>query len=461
MTNLKDLTILFVEDENEMRRETAAFLELYCRRVHQVANGRDALALFDKEKPDLVISDIRMPFMDGIELATHLRKSSPDTPIIFCTAFSEIDYLLKAIELQVAAFVCKPVDVDELIAAITRAATPVLLRREIGSLSDEMTSMVDSQVGRHPLQQAVARLAARVAPTTYNVLLQGETGTGKSRLANIIHTLSPRREGPFVTIQLSTVPIHLADSLLFGHLKGAFTSADRTRTGLVETAGGGTIFLDDIEACDPAVQAKLLRLVEDKSFIPVGGSVEKRHDVRFLVASNRDLKKAVEAKQFREDLYYRLADVTISMPSLREMPEAILPLAHKFLRETCDELGRNPPLLDDDAGLALTAMPWPGNIRQLKSFIRRAVLDSDTVITGADITGTDVAVSAPQQTLRTDTQSSPPPFPCCMDALEKWLFEQALRFCDGKRMKTAMMLKMNYYTFRRKLTKHGLLAGEE
>lgn len=462
MTNLKDLTILIVEDENDLRCETAAFLELYCRRVHQAANGRDALALFDKEMPDLVISDIRMPFMDGIELVTCLRKSYPDTPIIFCTAFTETAYLLRAIELQVAAFVRKPVDVDELIAAITRAATPILLRREIGSLSDELTSLVDSQVGKHPLQQAVAALAARVAPTTYNVLLQGETGTGKSRLANIIHTLSPRREGPFVTIQLSTVPIHLADSLLFGHLKGAFTGADRTCAGLVETAGGGTIFLDDIEACDPAVQAKLLRLVEDKSFIPVGGSVEKRHDVRFLVASNRDLKEAVEAKQFREDLYYRLADVTISMPPLREMPEAILPLAHKFLRETCDELGRNPPLLDDDAGLALTAMPWPGNIRQLKSVIRRAVLGVDTVITGADITGTDVAVSAPlHPMLITDIQSSPPPFPCCMDALEKWLFEQALRFCDGKRMKTAVMLDMNYYTFRRKLEKHGLSAGEE
>jgi DNA-binding NtrC family response regulator len=206
MTNLKDLTILIVEDENDLRRETAAFLELYCRRVHQAANGRDALALFDKEMPDLVISDIRMPFMDGIELVTCLRKSYPDTPIIFCTAFTETAYLLKAIELQVAAFVRKPVDVDELIAAITRAATPILLRREIGSLSDELTSLVDSQVGKHPLQQAVAALAARVAPTTYNVLLQGETGTGKSRLANIIHTLSPRRDGPFVTIQLSTTP---------------------------------------------------------------------------------------------------------------------------------------------------------------------------------------------------------------------------------------------------------------
>jgi DNA-binding NtrC family response regulator len=258
------------------------------------------------------------------------------------------------------------------------------------------------------------------------------------------------------------VPIHLADSLLFGHLKGAFTGADRARAGLVETAGGGTIFLDDIESCDPAVQAKLLRLVEDKSFIPVGGSVEKRHDVRFLVASNRDLKEAVEAKQFREDLYYHLADVTISMPPLREMPEAILPLAHKFLRETCDELGRNLPFLDDDAGLALTAMPWPGNIRQLKSFIRRVVLDADTVITGADITGTDVAVSAPQQQISlADIQSSPPTFPCSMDTFEKWLFEQALRFCDGKRMKTAAMLGMNYYTFRRKLEKYGLSAGEE
>jgi DNA-binding NtrC family response regulator len=460
MTDLKQLTILIVEDENDLRRETAAFLELYFRNVYQAAEGRQALALFDSEKPDMVITDIRMPIMDGIELATCLKKSSPDTPIVFCTAFTETDYLLKAIELQVAAFVRKPVQVSELIAALTRAAEPVLLRRQIGTLSSELTALVDGQLGRHPLQQAVAAQVVRVAPTTYNVLLHGETGTGKSHLASIIHSLSPRRDKPFVTIQLSTVPIHLSDSLLFGHLKGAFTGADRSRAGLVEAAESGTLFLDDIESCHAGVQAKLLRMVEQKSFTPVGSNVEKRHDVRIISASNLDLKEEVEAGRFREDLYYRLADITITLPSLRQMPEAILPLAHKFLRETSDELGRDLPSLADDAEAALSGMPWPGNIRQLKSIIRRAVLNADTVITGADI-ALSAGDAVHQPVLTTGIENPPPPFPCNMVDRERWSIEQALRFCDGKKMKTAEMLDMSYNTFRRKLEKYGLWKAEE
>jgi DNA-binding NtrC family response regulator len=291
MTDLKHLTILIVEDENDLRRETAAFLELYFRKVYQAAEGRQALALFDSEKPDMVISDIRMPIMDGIELATCLKKSSPMTPVVFCTAFTETEYLLKAIELQVAGFVRKPAQVGELMAALTRAAEPILLRRQIGNLSSELTALVDGQLGKHPLQQAVAAQVVQVAPTTYNILLHGETGTGKSRIASIIHSFSPRREKPFVTIQLGTVPTHLADSLLFGHLKGAFTGADRPRAGLVETAESGTLFLDDIESCHAGVQAKLLRMVENKSFTPVGSNVEKRHDIRIISASNRNLKE--------------------------------------------------------------------------------------------------------------------------------------------------------------------------
>jgi DNA-binding NtrC family response regulator len=461
MTNLKGLDILLVEDEDDLRRETAAFLELFCNKVIQADNGRNALDLFEAEHPDLVISDIRMPFMDGLELAARLKSSSPDTPILFCTAFTETFYLLKAIELGVVAFIRKPVDTDELLAVIARAAEPLLQRRQISGLSAELAASLSVHLGAAPAQKALAEQAARVARTSFSILLEGETGTGKSRLAGIIHSLSPRSERQFITVQLGAIPVQLAESELFGHVKGAFTGADRTRTGLVEAAQGGTLFLDDIEACPLTVQAKLLRFVEEKCFTSVGSTVEKTVDVRVVAASNHSLREAVIAGRFREDLYYRLADVTICLPSLREAPETILPLALRFLKETCDELGRSLPVLDDEVQELLGRMPWPGNIRQLKSVIRRAALNAGTVIGIAEIGGagdSPVMITTP---VSGNTLPAPPPFPCGIDALEKWSLEQALRFCGGKRMKTAMMLGMNYYTFRRRLEKYGISAVEE
>ena len=462
MPALKKLTILLVEDEAELRRETAAFLQLYYDKVIQAPNGAEALQLFQSQNPDLVISDIRMPVMDGLELATHLKQNSPTTPVIFCTAFTETTYLLKAIDLGVSAFIRKPVDTDELLAMIDKAAVPILQRREIRGLSAELTASMTTQMGNTPQQLIVVEQAARVARTSFSVLLQGETGSGKSRLASIIHNISPRRGAPLVTVQLGALPVHLAESELFGHLKGAFTGADRARIGLVEAARGGTLFLDDIEACPPAVQAKLLRFVELKSFTPVGGTAEKTVDLRIISCSNCDMQVEVRAGRFREDLYYRLADVTIPIPPLRETRDAIVPLALKFLRETCDELGRDQLDLDDDARQYLTEMPWPGNIRQLKSVIRRSALNAATLINQSDIsTNMDGPRPATSSGESDSSNFSPPPFPCGMDCLEKWTLESALRFCDGKRMKTAMMLGMNYYTFRRRLEKHGISAGEE
>ncbi|PKN12250.1 MAG: sigma-54-dependent Fis family transcriptional regulator [Deltaproteobacteria bacterium HGW-Deltaproteobacteria-4] len=459
MSELKLLTLLLVEDEDELRRETVSFLELYCGRVIPARHGREALNLIASERPDLVLSDIRMPVMDGLELAVQMKKLAPDTPLIFCSAFTETDYLLKAIELQAAAFVRKPVDTDELLAVIARVALPVLQRREIQGLSDELVATLKFQLGSTPAQQGVAEQAARVARTSFNVLLEGETGSGKSRLASIIHQLSPRRERPFVAVQLGALPLHLAESELFGHLKGAFTGADRTRAGLVESAQGGTLFLDDIDACPLPLQAKLLRFIEEKKFIPVGSSTEKQVDMRIISASNRNLKEESMAGHFREDLYYRLADVTITLPPLREATETIVPLALKFLRETCDELDRDIPLLDDEACRHLCNMPWPGNVRQLKSVMRRAALNAGKVIGPEEIGGADkapVAVALPAG----NGQSTPPPFPCGINALEKWSLEEALRFCGGKRMKTATMLGMNYYTFRRRLEKHEIATDE-
>lgn len=460
MMDMRCLTILLAEDEEELRRETAAFLELYCARVIQAADGREALSLIETEKPDLVISDIRMPVMNGVELAASLKVRWPTMPLIFCTAFTETSYLLKAIELGVAAFVRKPVDTDELLAVIAKAALPLLQRREIEGFSDELMASMRMQMGDTPAQRGVMEETARVARTSFNILLEGETGTGKSRLAGIVHSLSPRRDAPFMILQMGALPLNLAESELFGHIKGAFTGADRNHAGLAEAADGGTIFLDDIDSCPAELQGKLLRFVEDKKFTPLGSTTEKKVDVRIIAASNRDLKAEALAGRFREDLYYRLADATIALPPLRNTPDAILPLALKFLREACDELGRPLTFLDEGAGKLLTGMSWPGNIRQLKSVIRRAALKAGNVIGTADISLQADTTAIPFGTSN-DNVPVPPPFPCGMDQLECWSLEQAMRYCGGKRMKTATMLGMNYYTFRRRLEKHGITAEDE
>lgn len=456
MTELTTLTVLLVEDEPELRRETAAFLEMYCGKIMQAANGREALAHFKTARPDLVISDIRMPVMDGLELAANLKELSPNTPLIFCTAFTETSYLLKAIELGVAGFVRKPVDTDELLSVIHKAALPVFQQREIKGLSDELSASMQVQMGEH---YPCVDQATRVARSSFNVLLEGETGTGKSRLASIIHTLSPRRNAPFVTIQLGAFPLSLLESELFGHTRGSFTGADRNRAGLAETANGGTIFLDDIESCPFELQGKLLRFVEEKKFITMGSTNEKIVDVRIIAASNKNLKNEAREGRFRQDLYYRLADTVIQLPPLRETKDAIVPLVMKFLRETSDELGTFLPALDEDALKMLVGMPWPGNIRQLKSVIRRATLTA-----GNTITTTDIAAVSDNADIVTpaDNPGVPvlPPFPCQMDTLETWVLEQALSYCNGKRMKTAAMLGMNYYTFRRRLEKHGIAVEE-
>ena len=461
MNELKKLTVLLVEDDRVQRCEMAALLEIYCGRVLQAPNGHEALALLDVQHPDLVISDIRMPVMDGLELAAQMKKCAPDTPVIFCTAFTETGYMLKAIEMGAAGFVRKPVDVDAMMALITKVAMPELQRRRIRELSEELIASLNMQMGGSPVQRAVAEQAALVAGTSFNVLLKGETGSGKSRLASIIHKLSPRREKHFVTIPLGIIPMHLAESEMFGHLKGAFTGADRNKTGLVETAHEGTLFLDDIDACPLELQAKLLRFVEEKKFMPLGSTTEKRIDVRVISASSSDLKKEIAAGRFRADVYYRLADVTITLPPLREISDAVVPLALKFILETCDEIGHALVSLDDEAVSLLMGMQWPGNIRQLKSVIRRAVLTSGSIIGVADIDAREDLAAVVTSLADENGTFAPPPFPCSLDKLERWSLEKALQYCGGKRMKTALMLGINYYTFRRRLAKYGITVNEE
>ena len=431
MTELKSLTILLVEDEKVLRRETAAFLKLYRHKVIQAANGREAMDLVQATPPDLVVSDIRMPFMDGLELAGLLKIHYPDIPVLLCTAFTETDYLLKAIELGVSAFIRKPVDTDELLAAIAKAAIPVLQRREISELNDELATALRQPWGDDPHLRPLVEQVDRVAHTSFSVLLWGETGTGKTRLAGIIHSLSPWRTGPFVTAQLSALPLNLVEKELFGALAGTH---DGPRQGLVVAAHGGTLFLDDINVCSPEVQSKLLRFVAEKTYRPLGGNKDRFVDVRLISASNRNLMEEVEGGRFREDLYYRLAEVVLHLPTLREAPDAIMPLALHFLRETCNELGREVPRITEEAKVLLSSMPWLGNIRQLKSVIRRCALAAGHVISAETLTELSPD-ELPTFSPRYATGSPlPPPFPCSHDALEKWSLEQALRHCGGMRI---------------------------
>ncbi len=458
MNELSELTILLVEDEDELRRKTAAFLGLYCNKVITAANGLKALEVIASSQPDLVLSDIRMPVMDGLALATRLRSEVPNLPIVFCTAFTDTDYLLKAIELGVAGFVRKPMDGAELIKTLARAALPVIQARRLAGLADDTVATLTARLGGTPAMRHVSSQAVQAAATPFAVLLQGETGSGKSNLAALIHDLSPWRDGPFVAVNLGALPEHLAESELFGHVKGAFTGADRTTAGLVTTAADGTLFLDDIDTIPPGLQAKLLRFVEEKSFIPVGETKPRRVECRIITATNRDLHELAERREFREDLYYRLADLVITLPSLRENREAIEPLVRNFFRQTGDELGRPLPPVEQSALDALRALPLPGNIRELKSIVRRLAITPGSVIDAATVACVAMMSPLPQ----TDITpvgiefSPPPPFPCTLVDIEKWLYTRALDHCDGGRMKTARMLDLNYNTFRATLKRLGI-----
>lgn len=456
MTDLSDVTILLVEDEAELRGKTAAFLGLSCKEVLTAAHGREALAVVAGLRPDLVLSDIRMPVMDGLTLAAHLKKEAPTLPVVLCTAFTDTEYLLKAIELGVAGFVRKPVNGAELLATLARAALPVVQQRRLTGLTEGITATLATRLGGSPAMRHVADQAVRAAATPFALLLQGETGSGKSHLASLIHDLSPLRNGPFVAVHLGTLPEHLAESELFGHAKGAFTGADRTTAGLVTTAANGTLFLDDIDAAPLGFQAKLLRFVEEKSYIPVGETTPRRVECRIITATNRDLRELASRQEFREDLYYRLADLVIVLPPLRDNREAIEPLVQSFYRQTGDELGRILPPLDSSALAALKDLPWTGNIRELKSVVRRLALTSSPVVDAATVVAvTGWSTPSPKDSAPADHTIPPPSFPCTLNEMEKWFYSQALSHCGG-RMKTARMLDLNYNTFRSTLRRLGL-----
>jgi DNA-binding NtrC family response regulator len=449
MAERTKLNVLYVEDEPALRERIRIVLEMHFETVATAANGKEGLEAFSRAPVDIVICDIQMPVMDGLEMAVGVREIAPEMPIILCTAFTETAYLLKAIELGISAYIRKPLDCDELIQAILRAGAPILQRTELEDARRHELASLELLLGASAAMQDVIRKVQLVADTGFSLILQGETGVGKSYLASVIHGLSSRKGLPFVTLSVGSLPNTLVESQLFGHVKGAFTGAVATTRGLFEEAHDGTLFIDDIDCLPLTIQPKLLHAVEQKRFQSLGSTRVVQVDTRIIAASNRNLMEEVCNGSFREDLFYRLNDLTIAIPPLRERIEDIPSLARTFLNQASDELQRTPPLLAPGALFHLQHHSWPGNLRELKSVMKRAALFAESTIHADQMSA--ILNNSP----RTGDHATAPQ-PHTMEEIKRQAVIHALDATHGKKMEAARLLDLDYSSFKRLLDRYGL-----
>ena len=365
--------IVVADDEESVRWTLKKALERSGYAVLTVADGEAAVETAGRIGADLVLMDIKMPTVDGLEALSLLRQRHPETMVIVMTAFGSLQAAVEAMKRGAYDYITKPFDFEELALLVGRALEVKKLTHELNRLKAQLRDRqeLDEIVGTSQGMQVVFKLVGQVADSAATVLIQGESGTGKELVARAIHKNSPRHQGPFVTVNCAAIPRDLLESELFGHEKGAFTGAIATRRGKFELADGGTIFLDEIGEMDPALQTKILRVLEERRFERVGGEVPITADVRILAATNRDLKGLVAHARFREDLFYRLNVVTITIPPLREHHEDIPLLVDHFLRLYA---GEDHKEISREALQCLLRHQWPGNVRELENVIKRACL---------------------------------------------------------------------------------------
>ncbi len=371
--------LLIVEDEETLCESLKRVLARDGYEVDAVKSAEDALAKTEEIAYDLVITDILLPGIDGIELLRRVRVKSPDQIVIIVTAYASIETAVGALRAGAYDYVIKPIIHEEIKRIVRNAlrersmkAQNVILRKQIDERYD-----FEKIVGQSKEITAVISEVKKIADSRSNVLLLGETGTGKELIARAIHYNSARKDNPFVPINCSAIPENLLESEFFGFVKGAFTGATSSKRGLFEEANGGTVFLDEIGDLSQPLQAKLLRVMDDHEIRPLGGVQSKKVDIRFITATNREILKEVREGQFREDLYYRINVVTIKLPPLRERKEDIATLARHFLEKYSNEIGKPVRFFDETALRLLMDYHWPGNVRELQNIIERAVLIAD------------------------------------------------------------------------------------
>jgi two-component system nitrogen regulation response regulator NtrX len=366
-------TVLVVDDESSIRQSLTGALKDEGYRVQVAASGREALEALKAARPDVILLDIWMPEMDGLETLKQVKKEFPDQLVLMMSGHGNIETAVKAVKLGAFDFIEKPLSLERLLVLLQNAASVQDLARENQALRKQVQKH-RSIVGESKSMQEIQELVKRVAPTTGSVLITGENGTGKELIAHSIHALSTRFNKPFVEVNCAAIPEELIESELFGHEKGAFTGATQLRRGKFDLAHGGTLFLDEIGDMSMKTQAKILRILQEQKFERVGGSQTIVVDVRIVAATNKDVKQEIQKGHFREDLFYRLNVIPFQIPPLRERREDIQPLAEHFLSEFSATHGKRARALTDEAAQVLLAYGWPGNVRELKNLIERVMI---------------------------------------------------------------------------------------
>jgi two-component system response regulator HydG len=441
--------IVVADDEASARSGLATLLRQEGFEVILAEDGASGLGRVQETAPDVLVTDLRMPGMDGIELLRRARESNPDLIVVLMTAFAEVETAVRAMQEGAEHYLTKPLQIDELVLVIRRALERRSLKHEATELRARLKDRLrfDAIIGSSPAMQEIFNVIEQVSPSRASVLITGESGTGKELVAQAIHEHSPRASAPFVKLHCAALAETLLESELFGHEKGSFTGAVGRREGRFKQADGGTLFLDEIGEISPAIQVKLLRFLQERAFERVGGNETLKVDVRIIAATNRDLAGEVAAGKFREDLYYRLNVVNIEVPPLRARPSDLLPLANHFLQRFARENGKRIESFSDDALDRITNYRWPGNVRELENVIERAVVMCDGPVLTAKHLPAGVG-TVPRGAVRIPGST--------LDEIERHAILSTLEACGGRTTAAAQMLDISVRKIQYKLHEYGV-----
>jgi two-component system NtrC family response regulator len=455
-------SILVVDDEPNYQIVLSELLKEEGYEIFTADSGESGLAIVRNTDLDLVLTDMKMPAMDGIEFLKKIKEHNQDLPVILITAYAEVEKAVEAMHLGAFTFLAKPFSNQQLLASVKKALEHYALVREIKRLRDEASprSGFAGMIGKSASMQMVYQLIEKVAPTASSVLITGESGTGKELVARAIHALSLRKDAPFISVNCAALSENLLESELFGHEKGAFTDAISMRKGRFELADSGTLFLDEIGEMAPRLQAKLLRVLQEKTFERVGGTQSLKSDIRILAATNKDLKDEIEQGNFREDLYYRLNVIHIHLAPLRERTDDIPPLAIHFTEKSGVMLGKQIDISLDALRL-LVSLPWEGNVRELENTIERAaILCEGNTITAEDVQPESSSLQSSHQWSEGFELNQFIPtnltLPEVLNGIEERLVKEALEEADEVQARAAEKLGITKSLLQYKMKKYNL-----
>ncbi len=440
MSNHKD-TILVVDDAPDTLEVLKRNLVSAGYQVYTASSVTEALEILDASPVDVVITDLKMPKISGIDLVRHVRENLKDTEVMMITGYATVEGAVEAIKTGAEEYLAKPFTEKELRAAVRRVQNKLRARRSAQAEAEEKVSTMHGLIGNSPAMKEIYRLITRAATSPATVLISGESGTGKELVARAIHYNSPRASAPFVPINCGAIPSELVESELFGHVKGAFTGAVDSRAGFFQTADGGSIFLDEISEMNMATQVKLLRVLEDKEVSMVGATRPIKVDVRILAATNKNLHSLVQKNSFREDLYFRLSILTISMPALRERGDDVLLLARHFAAKFAKEAEKPVPKFSDRSLEVFKNYSWPGNVRELENLIQRLVVMMDADVIDIQDLPASMRFGVPRENRLTRTLSE----------MEVEYIKNVLASVDGNKTRAAEILGIDRKTLREKL----------